>query len=243
MKNYCTQIIDSIITKEKSISSLVQNSIKSNDTLLLTYFNQYCFNVYCGTKEYAEVLSSHFKYYVDGVGIRRAYNYLKRVNVEKFNASDINDSIFKLLEETKLPVTVIGGRFSKELMDSKNLNVDLYLNGFEDVENYERTISMISDSGSRIIIIGMGVPKQELFAYNLSIKIDGLVIICVGNYLEFYFETIKRAPKVFHNSGFEWVYRIYTEPRRLWKRYLIGIPLFIFRIIKLKFKAHSLNAK
>ena len=214
----------------------MQKSIKSNDTLLLTYFNQHCFNVYCDNKEYAEVLSSHFKYYVDGVGIRLAYNYLKRTSIEKFNASDLNDSIFKLLEETKLPVTVIGGSFSRELVNSKHLNVSLYLNGFEDVEDLEKASSLISGSESRIIIIGMGVPKQELFAYNLSIKIDGLVIICVGNYLEFYFGTLKRAPKILHNSGFEWIYRIYTEPRRLWKRYLIGIPLFIYRIIKIKIK-------
>lgn len=236
MKNYCTQVIESIITNEESISSLVQKSIKSNDTLLLTYFNQHCFNVYCDNKEYAEVLSSHFKYYADGVGIRLVYNYLKRVNVEKFNASDINSSIFKLLTETKLPVTVIGGRFSRELVNNKNLKVDLYLNGFEDVDDLEKAISLISGSESRIIIIGMGVPKQELFAYNLSLKIDGLVIICVGNYLEFYFGTVKRATKIFHNSGFEWIYRIYTEPRRLWKRYLIGIPLFIYQVIKIKIK-------
>jgi N-acetylglucosaminyldiphosphoundecaprenol N-acetyl-beta-D-mannosaminyltransferase len=79
----------------------------------------------------------------------------------------------------------------------------------------------------------MGVPLQEKIAFELSKRINGLQIICVGNFLEFYFGTIKRAPKFLHNSGFEWIFRLLTEPRRLWKRYLIGIPVFIARIILL----------
>ena len=82
----------------------------------------------------------------------------------------------------------------------------------------------------------MGVPQQELFAEKLLRIPDSKVVICVGNFLEFYFGTKKRAPVFIQKIGMEWLFRLITEPGRLWNRYLIGIPLFIFRILKLKFE-------
>jgi exopolysaccharide biosynthesis WecB/TagA/CpsF family protein len=80
----------------------------------------------------------------------------------------------------------------------------------------------------------MGVPKQELFAEQLIRTSNERVIICVGNFLEFYFGTKKRAPYFLQKIGFEWMFRLLSEPKRLWRRYLLGIPLFIYRVIKIK---------
>ena len=80
----------------------------------------------------------------------------------------------------------------------------------------------------------MGAPKQELFTYKLSKSTNTNVYLCVGNFFEFYLGTVKRIPKKFRNNGLEWFYRLFHEPKRLWKRYFIGIPLFIFRVIKFK---------
>jgi len=81
----------------------------------------------------------------------------------------------------------------------------------------------------------MGVPKQEIFAEKLSQSQNSKVIICVGNFFEFYFKLKKRAPVFVQNIGMEWLFRLFTEPSRLWKRYLIGIPVFFFKIFRIKF--------
>jgi len=104
-------------------------------------------------------------------------------------------------------------------------------------------IRKINESCADVILIGMGVPKQELLAYELSEKVKVDLIICVGNFFEFYFDTKKRAPELLRNSGFEWVFRILIEPKRLWKRYLIGIPLFLYRIYKMKLKFNKYISK
>ena len=74
-----------------------------------------------------------------------------------------------------------------------------------------------------IHIITQFIPTTEYFFYSAS-----------GNFFEFYLGTIKRIPKIYRNIGIEWIYRFFQEPKRLWKRYFIGIPLFIFGVIKLK---------
>jgi exopolysaccharide biosynthesis WecB/TagA/CpsF family protein len=64
--------------------------------------------------------------------------------------------------------------------------------------------------------------------------LGGKVIICVGNFFEYYFGTKSRAPVVFRKAGFEWAFRMASEPGRLWSRYLIGIPKFIYRAFRIK---------
>ncbi len=103
---------------------------------------------------------------------------------------------------------------------------------FEQSETYE-LIDKINASGAQVIMIGMGVPKQEILASKLSNSVKLNLILCVGNFFEFYFGTKKRITENFRNIGLEWIYRLLSEPGRLWKRYIIGIPLFILRIIKL----------
>ncbi|MBK6915089.1 MAG: WecB/TagA/CpsF family glycosyltransferase [Ignavibacteriales bacterium] len=104
---------------------------------------------------------------------------------------------------------------------------------FLDTE-FENVIEKIRTAKPDVIIIGMGVPKQEIVAEKLSRSINASLFLCVGNFFEFYFGTAKRIPVRFRNKGIEWIYRLFHEPKRLWKRYLIGIPLFILRVIRFK---------
>ena len=70
-----------------------------------------------------------------------------------------------------------------------------------------------------IIFVGLGCPKQELWINNQSGKIKG-VLLGVGAAFNFYAGDLKRAPSLFKDNGFEWLYRIFQEPKRLFFRYL-----------------------
>jgi N-acetylglucosaminyldiphosphoundecaprenol N-acetyl-beta-D-mannosaminyltransferase len=61
------------------------------------------------------------------------------------------------------------------------------------------------------------------------------VIIAVGDGIKVFAGNKRRGPKILQKLGLEWFVRFIFEPKRLWKRYLFGIPLFIFRVIKFKF--------
>jgi N-acetylglucosaminyldiphosphoundecaprenol N-acetyl-beta-D-mannosaminyltransferase len=90
----------------------------------------------------------------------------------------------------------------------------------------------ITNSGAKIIWIGLGSPKQEIFAAKLAEYINVNYIITVGAVFDFYTGNIMRAPTWIQNLGLEWLYRIIKEPRRLFIRYAEVVPKFIWFNIK-----------
>jgi exopolysaccharide biosynthesis WecB/TagA/CpsF family protein len=90
----------------------------------------------------------------------------------------------------------------------------------------EETAARINSSGAGIVFIGMGCPKQEMFATDQAGKINA-VQLCVGAAFDFHAGTLAMAPEWMQRSGLEWFYRLCREPRRLWKRYLTANSTFI----------------
>lgn len=238
------QIFNKLLTNENSVISLVENSIPGPNSFLLTYFNQHCFIIYKGDDNYKKILNEFFHVYIDGVGSYYAVKLLKNSKLIKFNASDLNLKLLQLFSRLNLKIFVIGGKFKETELSEKfvSLGVNLagYESGFFDFDSLENVAEKIKDSKAEIIFLGMGVPQQEKTAVALLKYINDAKIICVGNFFEFLTGNVKRAPHFLRNSGFEWTYRLSKEPKRLWKRYIFGIPLFIYSILKIKFgKEHT----
>jgi N-acetylglucosaminyldiphosphoundecaprenol N-acetyl-beta-D-mannosaminyltransferase len=204
----------------------------------LTYFNQNCFNHYISDSDYGELIDKSFTVYLDGIGTYLAMKYLGYKSIENFNASDFNNYLFDLFALESKRIYLIGGDFSEKKVFKKardnNIKIVGYSAGFFESRDFENLVNSIRDTVPHIVIIGMGVPKQEILAVELSKSIIVDEIICVGNFLEFYFGTKPRIPNLLRNLGIEWLFRLISEPKRLWKRYLLGIPKFIANIIKLK---------
>ena len=91
----------------------------------------------------------------------------------------------------------------------------------------QEVIERIKDNGARIVFVGLGCPKQELWMHAYSPRIPA-VLIGVGAAFDFFAGSIERAPLWMQKSGLEWFYRLCSEPRRLWRRYLITNSLFIW---------------
>ena len=86
-----------------------------------------------------------------------------------------------------------------------------------------------------VLFVGMTAPKQEKWAYHNHPNLLAGHTCCIGAVFDFYAGTVQRAPRVFINLGLEWFYRLAKEPRRMWRRYLIGNVKFIRAIIKEKY--------
>ncbi|MBI9048090.1 MAG: WecB/TagA/CpsF family glycosyltransferase [Anaerolineaceae bacterium] len=95
-------------------------------------------------------------------------------------------------------------------------------------------IKMFKDSGADIIWIGLGSPKQEQWMANHYNQCNA-VMIGVGAAFDFLSGTKKQAPYWIQRSGFEWLFRLFSEPKRLWRRY-IKYPKFIWLVIMQKLK-------
>src|SRR5882757_10855144 len=87
-------------------------------------------------------------------------------------------------------------------------------------EEDEAAVQRINDSGAGLVFIGIGAPKQEIFAFEHRHRIKG-VQVCVGAAFDFHAGVKSTAPAWMQKRGLEWLYRLTKEPRRLWKRYLV----------------------
>lgn len=90
-------------------------------------------------------------------------------------------------------------------------------------------IDTIIQSGARIVFVGLGCPKQEIWMSNTKHRIDG-VLLGVGAAFDFHAGIIKRAPLFYQRMGLEWAHRLTSDPLRLWKRYLFTNSRFLLHL-------------
>lgn len=98
----------------------------------------------------------------------------------------------------------------------------------EDKEIVER----INQSGAQIVWVGISTPKQEIWMRDHVGRIKGATLIGVGAAFDFHSGAVARAPKWMQDRGLEWLHRLLSEPRRLWRRYLVIAPSFVIKVIR-----------
>ena len=112
-----------------------------------------------------------------------------------------------------------------------------------DKQENEQIVDKINESRPDILWVGLGCPKQQLWMYEHKDKLKVPVMIGVGAAFDFLAGTKPQAPCWIRDNGFEWLFRLITEPKRLWKRYLIGNSIFLWLFLKEFVKIKILRKK
>jgi exopolysaccharide biosynthesis WecB/TagA/CpsF family protein len=88
-------------------------------------------------------------------------------------------------------------------------------------------LRLINASGATVLIVGLGAPKQEIWMDRYRSAMPGIKIMMgVGATIDYEADVVDRAPRWMTRNGLEWVYRITTEPKRYWRRYLRDLEFF-----------------
>ena len=87
----------------------------------------------------------------------------------------------------------------------------------------------ISNSGARLLLVGLGCPRQEVFAYAMRPLLD-LPLMAVGAAFDYHAGQLRKPPKLMQRYALEWLWRLGLEPRRLWRRYLLLNPNYLARL-------------
>lgn len=166
--------------------------------------------------------------------------YLRRsgfLNQPRINGPDLFLEVCLYAEQHDVPVFLYGGNDStltclRHRLAQTFPNLPLagsYSPPFrESSEQEEREIAaMINESGARVVFVALGCPKQESWMARQRGQVKA-VMIGVGAAFDYHAGIIRRAPRWMQNSGLEWLHRLGTEPRRLWKRYLVTNSLFVY---------------
>lgn len=182
----------------------------------------------------------------DGQPVRWALNRFHKSNLtDRVYGPTLTLQLLKRAEGNSVPIYFYGSRC--EVLEKLKANLLnkfplLTIAGMEsppfrtltEKENTEAAERII-DSGAKILLVGLGCPKQELWAAKNK-ELLPMPILCVGAAFDFHAGTLKQAPSWMQECGLEWLYRLYAEPGRLWKRYLIYNTKFICFSIKESYK-------
>lgn len=108
-----------------------------------------------------------------------------------------------------------------------------YRNGYFSTADEKNIAQQIADSGAQILFVAISSPAKENFLYNHRKTLAKVSFVMgVGGSFDVVSGLVKRAPVWMQNAGLEWMYRLLQEPKRMWKRYLVGNTKFILLVIK-----------
>jgi exopolysaccharide biosynthesis WecB/TagA/CpsF family protein len=107
--------------------------------------------------------------------------------------------------------------------------------GFFDEEEERSILAKLARHRPDILLVAMGVPKQEFWIAEHLTSRHCTLPIAVGALFDFLSGAVPRAPRLMRQLRLEWLFRLWVEPGRLWRRYIVGNPLFLFRIFRQKF--------
>lgn len=103
--------------------------------------------------------------------------------------------------------------------------------GFDTEQAY---VDLAVEHQPDLIVLGMGMPKQEKIAAMIREQQLPVLVVCGGAIIDFMGDKIKRAPQWMRLMGIEWIYRLALEPKRLYKRYVLGNPIFMYRVLQMQ---------
>jgi len=175
----------------------------------------------------------NFDIYNDGVGLSIAL-YMKYGDrfKENLNGTDLLPILISKLRKDARIALIGATQDVNESMCSKLKNIGFQniigINGFNESQIIARNLR---DKKFDLIMVAMGNPKQELFIEQTLKRVEYKVAIGVGAFFDFYTNNVRRAPVWMREIRMEWVYRLMYEPKRLARRYIIGNPLFLYRVL------------
>ncbi|MFI7169523.1 WecB/TagA/CpsF family glycosyltransferase [Rhodococcoides fascians] len=106
----------------------------------------------------------------------------------------------------------------------------------------DEIVAKVESTKPNCIWVGMGSPKQDWVSYEISRR-TGVTCAGVGAAFDFTAGTVKQAPRFLQNTGLEWIYRLVSEPRRLWRRYIFGNPIFVASLIRGHFETGRIERR
>lgn len=241
----------------KIVKSKQELAAIADGKVLINTINAHSFNTAQKDGLFAEALSKGDYLIPDGASIVKACHWLKTTSQpeERIAGWDLFTFEMQRLERRsrqRLPADnrlrvmfmgssekVLGLIRKRAAVDFPNLEVVTYSPpyklSFSDDDD-KAIIEAINKAHPDLLWIGMTAPKQEKWTYAHWGELD---IHChvgtIGAVFDFYAGTAQRAPRWWQEHSLEWLYRLMKEPKRMWRRYVIGNPLFVYNVLKEKY--------
>lgn len=213
---------------------------------IVAYVNAHTLNLAAGDLSFREVLGRAALVLNDGAGIAIAGRIQGRPFPANLNGSDFNPLIARLAADRGWPLFLLGARpgvaeaAARRLGEqSPGVQVAGVHHGYFD--DSDEVVRSIRESGARVLMVAMGNPRQELWLGRHLGATGCRFGVGVGAFFDFTAGTVRRAPRWLNRVGLEWLFRLVQEPGRMWRRYVIGNPLFVWRVLYDRVRASRIH--
>jgi len=202
----------------------------------VAFLNAHCVNVAAGNATYRAALEESDAVLPDGSGVALAARMRGQRIVANLNGTDLIPALGQRLAAARQSVFLLGGMAgiaddaAASLQRScPGLIVAGTHHGFFNKDEERGVIDAINRSGADVVLVAMGVPRQDVWLHQVAPRLNATLTLGVGGLFDFLSGRIARAPEGLRKLGLEWTYRLYQEPKRMWRRYIAGNPAFMLR--------------
>lgn len=221
---------------------IVISRLADTKPTFVAFVNAHCMNIVFEDPDYLDALRRADNVFPDGMGMSLAGRWLGQPFLANVNGTDMFPLLCECVASTSYRIFLLGGSpgvAEKVKQWVETLYPEVHIcgthSGYFSDEETDSVVEAIRASRADLLFVAFGVPAQELWIVRNLKKTGAHVAIGVGGLFDFFSGNIPRAPAWVRVIGMEWVYRLIQEPKRLWRRYLIGNPLFLWRVFRARF--------
>lgn len=219
--------------------------IDQNRHDLILNVNVHCLNLAAEQPWLKDFLNRAEVVFCDGAGVILGAHLLGHRIPERITYADWMWQLADLAEQTNYSLFFLGaepGRAEKAAMNLRQQHPALniagvhhgYFNKTTGHPENEAVLAAINAIRPNILVLGMGMPLQEKWLSENWARIEANIALTGGAVFDYLSGDLQRAPRWMTDNGLEWLGRLIIEPQRLWKRYIVGNPKFLWRVLRQK---------
>jgi N-acetylglucosaminyldiphosphoundecaprenol N-acetyl-beta-D-mannosaminyltransferase len=223
----------------------IEKAIAEKRRLLVGNVNIYAGNLAWEQHSFRDALNKFDIIFCDGYGVKLGSAVLGKKIPERFTPPDFVGDLAEILIKNGGSLFLLGSKKGIAEKAAKKLIIQYptliisgvhhgYFNKEPGNSENDAVLSEINQANPTLLLVGFGMPIQEKWLVDNWRKLNVPIALTVGALFDTLSGEIPRAPKFLTDHGFEWLTRLIIEPHRLWRRYLIGNPIFMWRILKQK---------
>jgi N-acetylglucosaminyldiphosphoundecaprenol N-acetyl-beta-D-mannosaminyltransferase len=238
----------------KSLVDYISGAISNGSKVRAVYVNVHAINLAQDFTWFSDFLNGSEIAFCDGFGVKWGARLLGLRLPERLSPPDWIDSLVEACARGRFSIYMLGARPGVaekvgELLKRKfpDLNIVGFQQGFFEktagcMAN-EAVVEAINQARPDILLVGLGMPTQERWLLDNWDHINVRAAVTVGALFDYLAGEFTRAPHWMTDHGLEWLARLVAEPRRLWRRYLLGNPRFLYLILRQRLQKISAKAK
>jgi N-acetylglucosaminyldiphosphoundecaprenol N-acetyl-beta-D-mannosaminyltransferase len=215
----------------------IEAALAARQPTRISFVNADCVNIAAVNPSYREALAGTDWVFIDGIGMRIAGKIMDQPVRDNVNGTDLFPRLCESLAQQGKKLFLYGAQpgvaaaaAGWALARYPGLQIAGTHHGYHPAHAEAEVVAAIRASGADVVLVALGAPRQEAWIGRNMAASGATVALGVGGLFDYYSGRIPRAPALMRRLGLEWVFRLIQEPRRLWRRYVVGNVVFLGRI-------------